>query len=81
MKYNLCTRCLWENTWGKPGYSRQPSRTRTSWGSIMNIVDQLLAEHEAWRERRSRRPAPPRRRRDMLICGYQYLDIALSKTI
>jgi hypothetical protein len=35
----------------------------------MNIIDKLMAEHEAWRERRSRRPAPPRRRRDMPRCG------------
>jgi hypothetical protein len=35
----------------------------------MDIADQLLAEHEAWRERVRRRPAPPRRRRDMPRCG------------
>ena len=35
----------------------------------MNIVDQLLAEHEAWRERVSRRPAPQVRRKDKPRCG------------
>jgi hypothetical protein len=35
----------------------------------MNIVDKLMAEHEAWRKRVRRRPAPPRRRRDMPRCG------------
>ena len=54
---------------GKTPYFPDNLRTRVVMEFDMDIADQLLAEHEAWRERVRRRPVPPRRRRDMPRCG------------
>jgi hypothetical protein len=35
----------------------------------MNIIEQLLAGHEAWQQRERRKPAAPKRKRNRPRCG------------